>query len=94
MEKGEEKKLHIIKEARHKWKDIVSVISDDPNKIRDLEQQHRGDPQECLRQTFIDCFINKKPKYYSQDWRGLVELLDDVELETLAQQVKQALSLE
>ena len=91
-ERGEEKKLQIIKEASHKWKDIASVISDDANKISVLEQQHPGDPHECLRQTLIDDFINKNPEDYSQDWKGLIELLDDVDLKTLADKIKYALS--
>ena len=41
---------------------------------------------------FIENFINKKPQRYSQDWKGLIELLDDVRLETLAKKVKDAVS--
>ena len=90
-ENGEEKKLQIIKEASNKWKDIVSVLSDDPNRISVLEQQHPGRPQDCLRQTLIDDFINQKPDDYSQGWSGLIELLDDVDLKALAEKVKHAL---
>ena len=92
IEFGEEKKLYIIKEASHKWKDIASVISDDPNRISVLEQQHPGRPQDCLQQTLVDDFINQKPEDYSQDWRGLIQLLDDVDLKTLAEKIKCALS--
>ena len=91
-EDGEKKKLHIIKEASHKWKDIAGVISNDPNRISLLEQQHPGKPEDCLRQTLVDDFINQKPEDYSQDWRGLIELLDDVDLKTLAEKIKRALS--
>lgn len=89
----ETKKVNIISEASYKWKDIASLICNVPNKIGALEQKHRGDPNECLRQTLIDDFLNKKPQGYSQDWSGLIELLDDVDLETLAKRVKDALSL-
>jgi hypothetical protein len=43
--------------------------------------------------NFVDYFINKKPQGYTQEWNGLVELLDDIELETLAKNVKHALSI-
>ena len=35
-----------------------------------------GDPEKCLRQVFINHFINGKPLNYnySQDWKGLMEL--------------------
>ena len=88
IDKGEQKKLRIISEACHKWKDIANLISSDANTVRVLEQTHHNEPSECLKQTFINYFINKKPQRYSQDWNGLIELLDDVELEALANNIK------
>ena len=91
-ENGKEKKqVHIIKEASNKWRDIAMVLSDDPNRIGVLEQQYQGRPEDCLRQLLIDEFINQKPEDYSQDWRGLIELLEDVDLKALAERVKHAL---
>ena len=90
-EKGQEKKLRIIKEASCKWKDIASLICENPNKMKVLEDEnHRH--EDCLRQTLVENFINKKPTDYSQDWSGLIELLDNVDLEALAEKVKNALS--
>ena len=90
-ENGEMKKVRIIGGASHVWKNIASLISDDPNKVSTLELEHRGRPCDCLRQTLIDDFINKEPRKYSQDWSGLIELLDDVGLQALAESVKHAL---
>ena len=91
MDKGKKKKLRIINEASHKWKDITDLISNDANIASVLQEKYCGDPKECLRQAFVDNFINKKPLKYSQDWDGLIELLDDVGLETLSENVKHAL---
>ena len=91
-DKGEKKKLRIISKASHKWKDIASLICDDANKTSILEQKYQNDPNECLRQVFIHNFINKKPHNYTQDWSGLIELLDDIDLETVAKEVEHALS--
>ena len=90
-DKGKHHKLRIIKEASHKWKDIASLISGDVNLTITLEDKCRGDSNECLKRTFIDYFINKKPQRHAQNWNGLIELLDDVDLETLAEKVKHAL---
>jgi hypothetical protein len=90
--KGEKKKLRIIQEASHAWRDIASLISNDAHQINVLEERHRGDPKECLRQVFIHNFIDKKPHKYSQDWNGLIELLDDVGLETVAKEVEHVLT--
>ena len=84
-------KLRIIKEASHKWKDIANLICGDVNVTITLEDKFRGDSTECLKRTFIDYFINKKPQRHTQNWKGLIELLDDVDLETLAEKVKHAL---
>ena len=92
-EKGEKKKLNIIEEASHKWKDIASLICDGPNKVNVLEQNLHGNTKDCLRQVFTENFIEKKPQGgYSQDWNGMIELLDDVGLEALAAKVKFAIS--
>jgi hypothetical protein len=90
--KGKKERLRIINDASHKWKDIASLICGDVNVTAKLEDKHRGDPNECLRQTFIGYFISKEPKGYSQDWNGLIELLEDVGLETLAKNVNRVLA--
>ena len=77
-------KVRIIDSAKHKWKDITSLICGDANKISTLH----GDPSDCLRQVLIECFIESKPTEYSQDWNGLIEVLDDVGLESLAKDIK------
>ena len=92
MDKGERKKIRIINEASHKWEDIAVLIGDSANIVSVLRQKCPNDPCACIKQAFIDNFINKKPQNYSQDWRGLIELLDDVDLKTLAENVKYALS--
>ena len=89
-DKGEVRKVRIIKEASHKWKDIASLICVS-NKVRELEDEHQG-KHDCLRQTLVDDFIIKKPADYSHSWSGLIELLKDVDLEELAERVKHALS--
>ena len=89
--KGEKRKVRIIEAAKHKWKDIASLISSDAHETSVLEDRYRGDQNECLKEAFIHSFIDKKPRDYSQDWNGLIELLDDVGLERLAKDVKHAL---
>ena len=92
--KGVRKKLQIIDSACHKWKDIASLICSDANTLSVLEMECRGVPKECLRQVFIRNFIEGKPQGYSQDWNGLIELLEDIELEKLAEELRYVISLE
>ena len=90
-DEGTRHKVRIINEASHKWKDIANLICNDVNVTIKLEEKFRGDSNESLKRTLIDYFINKKPQRYNQNWNGLIELLEDVDLETLAEKVKHAL---
>ena len=90
-DEGVTKKIRIIRTSSHKWKGIASLICDEAYQTNILEQKCQNDPEECLRQVFIHSFIDKKPENYSQDWNGLIELLDDVGLETIAKEVEHAL---
>ena len=86
---GKKQKLNIINRASHKWRQIAEQLSDYPNMASRLEQRHH-DPVECLRQVFIECFINKKPANCDHNWNGIIELLDDIGEETLSEEVKTA----
>ena len=86
-----DKKVCVISSAQHKWKDITSIISKDANTMSALETKY-SDPNDCCRQVFLDYFINCKPETYSQDWKGVIELLEDVNLKTLAEEVKKAVT--
>ena len=91
-DKSAKRKIRIIGQASHQWKDIASLICSDTNKTSTLEKQYQNDPNECLRQVLIHSFINKKPLKYSQTWSGLIELLDDIHLETVSKELEHALS--
>jgi hypothetical protein len=90
-DKGKMKKVRVIDDACHKWKKITRLICNDASILSELEQRCHGDPEECLRQVLNDYFLSKKPRRYSQDWNGLIELLDDAKLESLAEDLKCAL---
>ena len=87
--------VNIIDAASHKWKDIACRLSDNPNKASALSQQFCGNPTECLRQLFLECFINNKPANgYSQDWNGIICLLEYVQLQMLAAKVREMVATE
>ena len=83
--------LKIIEGVCHKWTEIACLLSSDENKAAKLSMLFPNDPSQCLRQVFVDCFINKRDASgsYSQDWIGIIELLEDIEMETLAAKVRE-----
>ena len=91
---GERLRLHIIQRASHKWKDIACLICNNDARANSLELKYNSDACECLREVFREDFIMNRPAAdrYSQDWKGLIELLRDVNLGTLAEDVEYALA--
>ena len=92
MKDGNKQKLNIISRASYKWREITEALSTDPNLADRLDQRFHN-PEQNLRQAFIDCFINNKPANYTHDWNGIIELLDDVCGEVLSEEVKEAVLL-
>lgn len=84
-------KVQIIERAQHKWKDIAGLICSNSNKISTLENEGKSS-KDCLRQVLVEDFIENKPQNYSNDWKGLIKLLNDVDLTTLADEVKEFFS--
>ena len=90
-EGGQERRLKIIARISSKWKTVADRISSNPNKAATLLQQCNNDPSQCLRQLFIDCFFTNEPaNNYSCNWRGIIELLKDIDEDVFAEQVKKA----
>ena len=86
---GEVHKLRIIDRVSYKWKKIADHLSNNPSTASCISIKCNNNPSECLRELFVDCFINNKPANdYSQDWSGIVELLEDIEEEQLATEVR------
>lgn len=91
MKDGKKLKLNIISRAGYKWKDIAQQLSDEPGYIERVDQAHRGEPTECLRQVLTDRFMNARPEKYTLDWNGVIELFEDVGLGNLGAEVKIAI---
>lgn len=92
--KGSEKiTVKIIHQASHKWQEIAKALApSDTNLVSNLSGRlHNQD--ECLSAVFVENFLNNKPKNYTNDWNGLIELLDDVDLSALSKDVKEVVLL-
>ena len=83
--------VNIINSVSHRWRQLASLLSDDINKAENLSQKFNNDPHMCLEQLFKDCFIKNKPAVdrYSQDWDGLIELLEDIDEAAIAEEVRE-----
>lgn len=92
---SEKMRTSIIDRVCHKWKIIATLVSPKNNTIEVLGQRYSNDPHQCVRKVFQDYFISNKPAFgrYSQDWDGIIELLNDIEEEALSEEVRECLQM-
>ena len=90
---GEEKTINVISRAAHSWTKIADLITDDLHVVDNLRDEYRGKNEEAFKQLLKDHFIGANPIFggYTQDWKGLVKLLNDVRLGSLASEVEEAI---
>ena len=88
----QEKKIQIIKRMAPHWRDLGFLIDFDKNgtELATIDSKHHGDPKECCRAIFQHWVNGNGVKPCS--WRKLIELIDDCDQETLAEEIQTALS--
>ena len=90
---GKKIRLNIIKEASIKWKDIAEQLAPNDANLVGLLTGHHQMYEDRLRTVLVENFLNNKPDNYTNDWDGLIELLEDVYLNELADKVREAVPL-
>ena len=73
------------------WSKVADLITDDLHVVDNLRDQYRGKNEEAFKQLLKDHFIGEKPATYTQDWNGLVNLLNDARQGSLALDVEEAI---
>ena len=66
------------------------MISIMPCRLKAIAKDHR-EVTECCREVFYE-WLEQKDGDYSVSWEGLCELLEDMDLSTLASQIRQIIS--
>ena len=86
------KKIRIISRLAPHWNDLGDLMNFDQtgSEIETIEQKYRGDPKDCCRAIFKHWLDGNGVIPCS--WHGLIELLDDLDQEVLAQEIQSALS--
>ena len=87
------KKIRIISRLAPHWNDLGVLMNFDQtgSEIETIEQKYRGDPKNCCRAVFKHWLDGNGVIPCS--WRRLIELLDDLDQEVLAQEIQSALSI-
>ena len=75
----------------HRWRDIGQLVGVSIGQLDSISTKHREDPVECVRDV-LGKWMENPPEDYPNTWSGLVELLNDCHLSTVADDLKTALS--
>lgn len=89
-EDGSKKKVNIIASASGRWREVAQRLFDDTNYVATLNERNRGDPTQCIREVFTDFLTRRLANDYTRDWNGIIELFDDLDMDALSEQIKEA----
>ncbi len=73
-----------------KWDDAGDLLELTPARLQGIDRHHRGDVRQCCRDVLIDWIKNGSPRY-PPTWDGLIKLLINLELSSIADTLKLAL---
>ncbi len=75
-----------------KWDDAGDLLELTPVRLRGIDSHCRGDVRQCCREVLIDWIKNGSPRY-APTWDGLIKLLINLELSSIADTLKLALKM-
>ncbi len=75
-----------------KWNDAGDLLELTPDRLQGIDSQRRGDVRQCCRDVLIDWTKDGSP-YYPPTWDGLIKLLINLELSSIADTLKLALKM-
>ena len=90
-EAGEVQRLRIFQAVSEHWKDTAMLLGFKWSKMEEIERRSEGEAIRCCQLVFKDWIDGKYNSNYPKTWAGLYELIEDVELQELAERMKVAL---
>jgi hypothetical protein len=94
-ENGVERELRIFSKIGHKWEDIATRLGLG-GEISAIKQDSHYQTSLCIKVLFKKWFENAtrlpNARDYPKSWRGLINLLNDVQLGEVAKELERALS--
>ena len=87
---GQPQTLRVRDEMSVKWKDAGDLLELTSARLQGIGSQPQGDVRQCCRGVLIDWIKNGSPRY-PPTWDGLIKLLINLELSSIADTLKLAL---
>lgn len=89
-EGGDTERFYLMDHVSHKWRDIGELLDLSHSELESISVKCRGDPKECCRAVFGQ-WLDNPPSEYPTNWQGLIDLLEDSQLEKVASKLKSIL---
>ena len=87
---GEKKRFRLKRIICRQWKELGYLLGIPLTLLQSWEVNHNGDPLECINEV-LSHWLENPTDYYPASWEGLYDLLEDVELNEVAEELKQVL---
>ncbi len=87
---GQPQILRVRDEMSVKWEEVGDLLGLTPARLHGIDCRRRGDVRQCCRDVLTD-WIKDGSSDYPPTWDGLIKLLIDLELSSIADTLKLAL---
>ena len=89
---GEVKRLKLVDNILNHWEDVGKILGIPQPKLQAWRTQTNNDPKRCCDNVMAH-WLQNPPDEYPLTWRGLIDLLEDVdEFGQLVEDLKKALA--
>ena len=88
---GVVKLFYLRENIAYKWRIIGELLGLTYSKLQSLAAKHRDQPEECCR-AVLGLWLQSPPTDYPTTWQGLIDLLEDSQLNEVVSQLRTALS--
>lgn len=89
-EKGEEIQLRIKESICNKWKDIGHLFKIKRSRLKAWATEYRDKPLDCIEEV-MDYWFENPTAEYPVSWKGLKDLLNDIQHCKIAEELEKAL---
>ncbi len=89
---GQPRTLRVKDEMSVKWEEVGDLLELTPARLQGIDGQRRGEVRRCCRDVLMDWIRNGSLRY-PPTWDGLIKLLINLELSSIADTLKLALKM-
>lgn len=89
---GRQRKFHLVKKVSHKWRMFGFRFQRGNNEMDALEEECSRKSEQCWIKVMSEWLDEEGTEEYPATWEGILLVLEDVELSTIAKQLRKVLS--